>query len=249
MAETFGALDALSPGRATGMPAADRALRAGGGGTRSGDDRAEKIAEVAKHLHGGFPDDHPYADIRIPRSADGVPEVWVPGLSPSSAEMAGELGLPYAFAAFIRPNFAHEAFETYRERFEPSAFGAGPDEPRGMLAVNVACAETDREAARLRASSEAAHRRMRRGAFGPPPTVEEAVDELGGVPDPTPEHLPAGEWSRAVSGSPSTVRSLLEGMTEQVGADEVVVQNLIEDPDDRIESHRLIAEGVGLSPR
>ena len=255
VAETFAALDALTPGRvdlglgrATGMPAADHALRSGRK-RGSGDDHAEKIEAVAKHLHGAFPDDHPYGDIRIPRSADGVPETWVLGSSPSSAAIAGDLGLPYAFAGFIRPNLAQEAFETYRERFQPADFGAGPDEPHGMLALNVACAETDHEAARLRASSEAVYKRMARGAFGPPPSVDEAVDELGGVPDPTPASLEPGEWPRAISGSPDTVADLLDRMTDQVGADEVIVQNLIEDPDDRIRSHELLAEGVGLSGR
>ncbi|MCL7417195.1 MAG: LLM class flavin-dependent oxidoreductase [Halalkalicoccus sp.] len=252
VAETFASLDALAPGRidlglgrATGMPAADRALRSGAA-RRSGDDHAAKIEETARHLHGAFPEEHPYSGIRIPRSPNGVPEVWVLGSSPSSAAIAGNLGLPYAFAAFIRPTLAEEAFETYRERFRASEFEPGLDDPHGMLALNVACAETDHEAARLRASSEAAYRRMAQGAFGPPPTVEEAVDELGGVPDPTPTSLAVDEWPRAVSGSPSTVETLLKGMTDRVGADEVIVQNLIEDPEDRIRSHELIAEAIDL---
>ncbi|NHN58942.1 MULTISPECIES: LLM class flavin-dependent oxidoreductase [Halorussus] len=255
VAETFASLDALAPGRidlglgrATGMPAADRALRSGGP-RRAGDDHAEKIEETARHLYDAFPDSHPYGDIEIPRSPDGTPEVWVLGSSPASAEIAGDLGLPYAFAAFIRPTAAADAMATYREHFEESEFDAGLDDPHSALAVNAACAETDREAARLRASSEAAYRRMQRGAFGPPPSVDEAVDELGGVPDPTPESLPPGEWPRAISGSPDTLATLLDEMTDAVGADEVIVQNLIEDPDDRIRSHELLAEGVGLSPR
>ena len=253
VAETFTALDALAPGRidlglgrATGMPAVDRALASGVPHQRAGDDHAAKIEEATRHVYGAFPDDHPYSDIRIPRSPDGVPEVWVLGSSPSSAAIAAELGLPYAFAAFIRPTVAREALETYREQFQPSEFEEGLAEPHTMLAVNVACAETDREAARLRASSEAAYQRMARGAFGPPPTVEEAVDELGGVPEPTPETLEPGEWPRAISGSPETVGTLLETMTDDVGADEVIVQNLIEDPDARIRSHELIAEAVGV---
>ncbi|MFC4989232.1 LLM class flavin-dependent oxidoreductase [Saliphagus infecundisoli] len=251
VAETFASLDALAPdridlglGRATGMPAADRALQ--GGDPRPGDDHAEKIEETTRHLDGAFPDDHPYSGIEIPRSGAGTPEVWVLGSSPSSAEIAGELGLPYAFAAFIRPTVAPRAMEAYREAFRASEFDLGLDEPHSMLAVNVACGETDHEAARLRASSEAAYRRMAQGAFGPPPTVEEAVDELGGVPEPTPADLEPGEWPRAISGSPETIGTLLSRMTDAVGASEVIVQNLIEDPDDRVRSHELIAEGVGL---
>jgi len=254
VAETFAALDALAPGRidlglgrATGMPAADRALGSGVPHHESGDDHAAKIEETARHLYGAFPGDHPYGEIRIPRSPDGVPEVWVLGSSPSSAAIAGDLGLPYAFAAFIRPTVARRALETYRERFRDSEFDAGLDAPHSMLAVNAACAGSDQEAARLRASSEAAYQRMARGAFGPPPTVEQAVEELGGVPDPTPASLEPAEWPRAISGSPETIGTLLRRMVDQVGADEVIVQNLIEHPEDRIRSHELIAEGVGLS--
>lgn len=254
VAETFSVLDALAPGRidlglgrATGIPAVDHALQAGVPLHRAEMDHREKIERTAKHVYDAFPPDHPYSDIRMPRSADSVPEVWVLGSSPSSAAIAGALGLPYAFAAFIRPTLAHQAFERYHERFEPSPFEAGLTSPHSMLAINVACAETDESAARLRASAEAAYQRMARGQFEPPSTVEEAIDELGGVPDPTPHALERGGWPRSISGSPDTIAGLIEQMTNETGADEVIVQNSIEDPDDRLRSHELIAEGIGLS--
>ena len=256
VAESFSVLDALAPGRvdlglgrATNSPATDLALQRDRSELRRRDDHAEQIEEVAKHLYGAFPDDHPFSRVSLARSADGAPEMWVLGSSPSSAAIAGELGLRYCFAAFINPGAAPEAFDTYRERFRPSPSGAGPDEPEGMIGVNVTCAETDEEAARLRASVEASFRRLRRGETGRPPSPDEAIAELGGVPDPTPERLEPGEWPRQISGSPSTVRDLLERMTSQVGADEVVVQTLLSDPADTLRSHELIAEGVGLTPR
>ncbi|ESP90043.1 LLM class flavin-dependent oxidoreductase [Candidatus Halobonum tyrrellensis] len=260
VAETFGVLDALAPdridlglGRATGNPVSDRALQVDRerNGRRSGADHAEKIDEVAAHLYGGFDDDHPYAELSLARSHDGAPEVWVLGSSPSSAEIAGELGLPYCFAAFIRPTPAVRAFETYREHFRPSPYGAGPDEPRGAVAANVVCAETDEEAARLRATAEASHRRLAQGRVDEPPirSTEEAVDELGYVPDPTPASVEPGEWPRQLSGSPSTVRALLDQMADQTGVDEVIVQEQVADPDDALRSHELLAEAADLSPR
>ncbi|MCU4972854.1 LLM class flavin-dependent oxidoreductase [Halobacteria archaeon AArc-m2/3/4] len=258
VAETFGALDAMAPGRvdlglgrATGIPAADRALQTSRRSRNPDADHAEKIESVVTHLYDGFPDDHPYGDLRIARSAEDTPEVWLLGSSPSSAKIAGELGLRYCFAAFIRPSLAERAVDVYREHFQPSPLGAGPDDPEGMLAINVTCAETDEEAARLRASVEASYKRMERGVIGPAPPVEEAIDELGGVPDPTPNplDLEADSWPRAISGSPSTVRALLNQLTDRVGVDDVVVQNVIADHDDMLRSHELLAEGVGLSPR
>lgn len=253
VAETFGSLDALAPGRvdlglgrATGIPAADRAL---GTERRKSDpdrDHAEKIEATVNHLYDGFPDGHAYAELQLPRSVDDVPETWVLGSSPSSAEIAGELGLRYCFAGFIRPNFAERAFETYRDNFEPSPLEAGPDEPEGMLAMNVACAETDEEAARLRATAEASYKRMQRGVVGSPPSVEAAIDELGGVPEPTPNPLPDGDWPRSISGSPATVADLLEQLTDRVGVDDVIVQNIIADHDDVLRSHELLADGFDL---
>jgi luciferase family oxidoreductase group 1 len=171
------------------------------------------------------------------------------GSSPSSAEIAAELGLRYCFAGFIRPMFAERAFETYREGFTPSELGGGLDEPRGMVAVNAVCAETDEVAARERAVAEAAFARLRRGKTGRLPSVEAAIEELGGVPEPTPAPLPDDEWPRAVSGSPETVARLLEAFADRVGVDEVMIQHTVADHETALRSHELIAEGVGLDGR
>lgn len=258
VAETFGALDALAPGRvdlglgrASGHPVVDRALKHNQ--TQQDDegdehdDHAEQIDEAVRHLYNGFPDDHPYTDLHLARSGESAPEVWVLGSSPNSAAIAGALGLRYCFGAFLRPSAAQKAFETYRDQFEPSPLGVGPDEPEGMLGVNVTCSDTDEDAARLRASVEAYDQRLSRGEGGAIPSVDDAIDELGGVPDPIPDMLEPGEWPQHISGSPSTVRDILEQMTDQVGVDEVVIQNKIPDPADRVHSHELIADGVGLS--
>jgi luciferase family oxidoreductase group 1 len=252
VAETFSALDALAPGRidlglgrASGQPAADHALQYNQ--NQQQDDHADKIDEVVRHLYDGFPEDHPYSQLQLARSGESVPEMWVLGSSPNSAAIAGELGLRYCFAAFIRPDVAPQAFDAYREHFEPSPVGAGPENPEGMLGVNVSCAETDEKAARLRASVEAYYQRLDRGEVGAVPDVEQALDELGGRPEPTPASVQPGDWPRQLSGSPETIAQLLEQMTDQVGVEEVVVQNMIEDPADRIRSHELLAEGVELS--
>ncbi|WP_135536852.1 LLM class flavin-dependent oxidoreductase [Halostella pelagica] len=253
VAEEFGALDALAPGRidaglgrANGSPAADRALGTDRRVQNPDEDHAEKIEAVVTHLYDDYPDEHPYSDLTIPRSGRGAPVPWVLGSSPSSASLAGELGLPYCFAAFIRPQFATQSFEQYREHFQPSRLAGGIDEPQGMIAVNAVSAETDEDAARLRAVAEASYKRMQRGEVGTRPSVEEAVDELGGVPEPTPDTLDSDEWPRAISGSPSTLAGLLEQLTERVGVDEAMIQHIVPEHDDALRSHELIAEGIGL---
>jgi len=256
VAEQFGALDALAPGRidaglgrANGSPASDRALGTERRVENPDEDHAEKIEAVIDHLYDDYPDDHAYGDLSVPRSGGAEPVPWVLGSSTSSAAIAGELGLRFCFAAFIRPSFAVPAFETYRERFEPSRLADGLDEPKGMVAVNAVCAETDEAAARLRAVAEAVYRRMARGEVGTRPSVDEAVDELGGVPDPTPATLDDDEWPRAISGSPETLAGLLEQLADRVGVDEVMVQNAVGSHDDALRSHELLADAVGVAPR
>ncbi|UPV76882.1 LLM class flavin-dependent oxidoreductase (plasmid) [Halorussus limi] len=256
VAEEFGVLDALAPGRidaglgrANGSPAADRALGTKRRVRNPDEDHTEKIEAVVNHLYDDYPDDHAYSDLQIPRSGEATPVPWVLGSSPSSAAIAGELGLRYCFAAFIRPQFATRAFEEYRDSFRPSRLAGSVEEPQGMVAVNAVCADTDEEAARLRAVAEATYKRMQRGDIGTTPSVEEAIDELGGVPDPTPATLDPGEWPRAISGSPETLADLLEQLADRVGVEEVMIQHVVPDHDDALRSHELLAEGVGLAGR
>ncbi|WP_137286310.1 LLM class flavin-dependent oxidoreductase [Halorussus salinisoli] len=256
VAEEFGALDALAPGRidaglgrANGSPAADRALGTQRRVQNPDEDHTEKIEAVVNHLYDDYPDEHAYSDLEIPRSGGDAPVPWVLGSSPSSAAIAGKLGLRYCFAAFIRPQLATRAFEEYREHFHPSRLAGSIDHPQGMVAVNAVCADTDEEAARLRAVAEASFERMQRGVAGTTPSIEEAIDELGGVPDPTPATLDSGEWPRAISGSPETLADLLEQLAERVGVEEVMIQHVVAEHDDALRSHELLAEGVGLTPR
>ncbi|MFC5971624.1 LLM class flavin-dependent oxidoreductase [Halomarina salina] len=253
VAEQFGVLDGLAPdridaglGRANGSPASDRALQTSRRVQNPDEDHAEKIESVVNHLYDDFPDEHPYSDLTIPRSNGDPPAPWVLGSSPSSAGIAGQLGLPYCFAAFIRPQFATHAFEQYRERFEASRLAGGVEEPEGIVAVNAVCAETDEEAARLRAVAEATYQRMQRGVVGTRPSVEEALDELGGVPDPTPATLDSEEWPRAISGSPERLAGLLEQLSDRVGVDEVMIQHVTGTHEQALRSHELLAEGVGI---
>lgn len=256
VAEAFGALDTLAPGRidaglgrANGSPAADRALGTDRHVRNPDEDHSEKIEAVVNHLYDDYPEGHPYSDLAIARSGEGPAVPWALGSSPSSAAIAGELGLRYCFAAFIRPQFATHAFEEYRETFQASHLAGSAAEPRGVIAVNAVCAETDAEAARLRAVAEASYKRMQRGVVGTTPSVEEAIDELGGVPDPTPATLAPDEWPRAISGSPETLVGLLEQLAERVGVEEVMIQQVLADHDDVLRSHELLAEAADLTPR
>ncbi|WP_424015968.1 LLM class flavin-dependent oxidoreductase [Halorubrum xinjiangense] len=257
VAESFGVLDGLAPGRvdlgmgrANGSPASDRALGTDRRVENPNEDHRERITAVVNHLRDEYPTEHPYSDLSVPGSDEGPAVPWMLGSSPSSGEIAGELGLRYCFAGFIRPGFAERAFAAYREAFDPEGGLGELDEPRGMVAVNAVAAETDEAAARRRAPAEATFRRMQRGELGDEtPTVEEAVDELGGAPEPTPATLDDDEWPRAISGSPETISGLLEQLADRVGVDEMMIQHTVPDHDDALESHALLAEAMDLDGR
>ena len=137
-----------------------------------------------------------------------LPRAWTAGLrcgcsarSVESAVLAGRLGLRYGFAAFFNPAAAGFALAAYRSCFEPSGMPRSAGHPHSMLAVNVCCADTDREADRLRATVEHFYSRDR-GADGRRLVdADTAVSELGGVPEPA--NVQAGAWPRHLSGGPA----------------------------------------------
>ena len=101
----------------------------------------------------------------IPGAGLKVP-VWILGSSLFGAQLAAELGLPYAFASHFAPALMMDAIAVYRNRFRPSQFLA---RPHLMLGVNVVIGETDEEARRLFTSHQQAFVNLRRGTPGPLP--------------------------------------------------------------------------------
>ena len=259
VAETFRVLHALYPGRidlgfgkADGVPVVDFALRKDRDVEPVSDDpmagmmawlaQEEQVRELVDWLDGSFPPGHPFADVTLLPGVVGGPEPWLLGASSTTATLAGRLGLGFCFAGFLNPDGAVAAFQAYRH--------VCAREPRTMLAVNVACGATDEEGDRLRSSVELFWRRarerpdeVRREPLADP---DAAVAELGGVPEPS--RLADGTWPHRLSGSPGRVRETLEEMVAATGADELMLQDMIARPADRLRSYELIADVFDLSP-
>jgi luciferase family oxidoreductase group 1 len=204
----------------------------------SPDDFPEQLAELLAYLENDFPPDHLFARLAALPGAPGRPDVWLLGSSPQSAIWAGELGLPYSIADFINPGAAENA-HLYRERFRPSR---RRERPEVTVCVSAICADTDEEARRLAASQRMAITLLRRGRLIAVPSVEKALAflESEGAGD-------AAAGRRVVVGSPETVRSGLEEVAAEYGADEVLVVTITHDHDARRRSYQLIAEAFGLS--
>jgi luciferase family oxidoreductase group 1 len=244
VAETFSSLSGLHPeridlglGRAPGtdpmtMLALQRDRR-----HAAPDDFIEQLVELLGLLEDRLPPNHPFA--RHARTLPGLPErpePWLLGSSPQSALWAAELGLPYSFADFINPEGAAIAAD-YRGRFIDSERLGAPQVSVGVIAI---CADSDEEAERLASSSRMMLSLLRQGRLIEIPTVEKALSYLE-----TRERSSGGR--RAVIGAPETVRSGIEKVAEEYGAEEVLVLTITHDHAARRRSYELIAEAFGLA--
>lgn len=161
VAEAFGTLDSLYPGRidlglgrAPGSDQATmRALRRDPG---SADRFPQDVAELLHYCEKPQPGQTVFA---VPGAGLVVP-VWLLGSSVFSAHLAAIMGLPFAFASHFAPDLMEEALALYRQRFEPSE---RLQKPHAMLAVNAIIGETAAEAQHAATSLEQHFVALRRG--------------------------------------------------------------------------------------
>jgi luciferase family oxidoreductase group 1 len=239
IAEQFGTLDALFPGRVDlGLgraPGADqrivRALHKDV--NRAAEDFPGDVVEIQSHFA---------ADPRLPLQATpgagANPEMWILGSSLFGAQLAAALGLPYAFASHFAPDHLDGALRLYRERFQPSAT---LDRPHVMAAINVMAAPSDEEAVLLASSMDQSFVRLRSGSPGrlPPP--------VPGYRDSLPPHsLAMLDHMRQVSaiGSPRVVADRLAAFQARTQADELIVSGATFDPAMRRRSLELTMAAV-----
>jgi luciferase family oxidoreductase group 1 len=249
VAEQFGMLEALHPGRIDlgigRAPGTDqltaRALRRQPRGLAP-DDFADQLVELLGYFTGSFPEGHPYARITAVPGLGYRPVIWLLGSSDYSAHAAGVLGLPFSFAHHFAAGNTEPAVAAYRAAFRPSD---DLDEPYVKLGVSVVCAETDERARWLAGSGALAFLRLRSGHPGRYPTPEEAADYTF-----TPHEREAikGWTASHIVGDPDTVRAGLAELAERTGADELMITTLTHSPDDRLTSYRLVAGAAGLAP-
>jgi luciferase family oxidoreductase group 1 len=248
IAEQFGMLEALHPGRidlgigrAPGTdPRTASALRRGGAVREP--DLPNLLGELLGFFNGTFPDDHPYRSITAVPALGYQPAIWLLGSSDYSARLAGALGLPFSFAHHFAGGNTDAALEIYRRSFRPSAV---LDEPYVLLGAAVLCADTDERARWLSKPADLSFLRLRAGRPGRFPSPEEAA-----AFHPTPaekESIKAWSSSRIV-GDPASVLDQLGALVARTGADEVMVTTMAHDPADRLRSYELLADLAGLQP-
>ncbi len=238
IAEQFGTLATLYPGRIDlGLgraPGADaytaRALRRRHAG--NSDDFPQDVEELQLYLGPLLPEQRVVA---VPGCGTQVP-LWLLGSSLYSAQLAGEKGLPYAFASHFAPRLMHEAIRVYRNHFKPSAVLA---KPYVMLGVPLIAADSDEQADYLATS---AYQRILALLRGQSLLQQPPVASMEGLWSPQ-ERQAVGEFlGLAMIGGPQKIRAKLELLLEQTEADELIFTGDMYDFADRLRSYQILAE-------
>jgi luciferase family oxidoreductase group 1 len=243
IAEQFGTLEALYPGRIDlGLgraPGSDqRTMLALRRDHRSADHFPEDVLELLAY----FDDEHPGQFVRaVPGTGLHVP-VWLLGSSTFSAQLAAALGLPFAFASHFAPDQLLSALELYRAGFTPSP---SMERPHAMVGLTVIAARSDAEAHRLATSLQQQVIALHRGR---PILLQPPVDDMSTRWTPE-ERLRVEHMMRfAVVGGPDTVRRGIDAFVAQTAADEVIITANIHDHAARLESYSIIADVCGVTP-
>jgi luciferase family oxidoreductase group 1 len=244
VAEQFGTLESLYPGRidlglgrAPGTdPLTARFLRRGLSSSSSGEQFPELLEELRSFLRPAVPGQPVRA---IPGAGLNIP-IWLLGSGGFSAQLAGELGLPFGSAAHFSPENMLPGLELYRRSFR------GSDtlrEPYAMVGVNVIAADTDDEAHRLATSLYQAHLNLIRGN---PQPVLPPVESMEGLWSAEEKVVVESRLRVSVIGSPDTVKAGLQALAEATNADEFMVHTMTFDHAARLRSYEILAEVAAL---
>ena len=237
VAEQFGTLEALYPGRI------DLGLgRAPGGDShtmralrrelqQTGDDFPALLEELQTYLGPEKPGQTVKA---IPGQGSNVP-ITLLGSSGFSAQLAGMLGLPFAFAAHFAPEYLYAAAQLYREDFRPSEILG---KPYLMVAVQVIAAETDAAARWLFTTPQQRFLRLIRNQ---PVELLPPVDSMEPLWQDGERAAVANRLRAAVVGSDATVKAGLEKLVVDTGADELIVVTDTYEHADRLQSYQRVA--------
>ncbi|MEV6317967.1 LLM class flavin-dependent oxidoreductase [Streptomyces sp. NPDC051776] len=267
IAEQFGTLEALAPGRidlglgrapgtdgatAAALRRADRrGAEVGEAWGEGADEFPQQLAELIRFLDDDFPDGHPYRRIHavpgpVQATAPGGvqsparPPVWLLGSSGFSAQLAGRLGLPFAFAHHFSAANTLPALDLYRESFRASEVLS---EPYALIGVSVLAADDEREARRQALTGALSMVRLRTGRPGLIPSPEEAEAYEW---SPLEREFADGWLANVVHGAAEEVRYGLDALAKRTGADELMITTNVHTPAARLRSYELIAGAYGL---
>ncbi len=238
IAEQFGTLESLYPNRIDlGLGRAPGSDRVTAHALRrtlhsDGDDFPELLEELQFFFQKPVENQKVQA---VPGGGLNVP-IWLLGSSGFSAQLAGQLGLPFAFAAHFSPEYLLPALELYRRNFQPSN---ALEKPHAMVALNVFAAETDAEAERLATSQHQSFLNLIRGRPG---KILPPLDSMDGIWTEQEKALVESRVGGSIIGNAETVKAKLDKILSETNADELMINAMTYDHAARIRSYEIVAE-------
>ncbi len=172
----------------------------------------------------------------IPGEGLSLP-IWLLGSSGFSAELASQLGLPFAFASHFAPDYLMQALALYREQFRPGFRST----PYAMVGLSIIAADTTEEAHHLATSQQQQILNMIRGKRGP---LQPPVASMDSLWDAHEKHIIEAQMSYAIVGDKQSVKERLQEVLHETQADEFIVASQIFDHAARLRSYELIYEIV-----
>lgn len=240
VAEQFGTLEILYPnridlglGRAPGTDGMTaQAIR------KDFYEQSQRFPQNVAELQKYFSKDNAAANVRaFPAEGTNVP-IWILGSSLDSAALAAANGLPYAFAGHFAPKLMYQAFQYYRDYFQPSQY---LDKPKTMACVNAIVADTDEEAEILSTSLTQMFLNLIRNDRKP---LQPPVESMDGVMSEQ-EHFHVNQMTAcSFVGSKNKVEAKLKQFIEYTKIDEVMITSPIFNQEDKMKSVRLMKEVI-----
>ena len=238
IAEQFGTLEILYPnridlglGRAPGTDGMTaQAIR------KDFYEQSQRFPQNVAELQKFFSKDNAAANVRaFPAEGTNVP-IWILGSSLDSAALAAASGLPYAFAGHFAPKLMYQAFQYYRDHFEPSPY---LDQPKTMACVNAIVADTNEEAEILSTSLTQMFLNLIRNDRKP---LQPPVDSMDGIMSEQ-EHFHVNQMTAcSFVGNKNKVEAELKQFIEYTKIDEVMITSPIFNQEDKLKSVRLMKE-------
>lgn len=256
IAEHFGMLEALAPGRIDlgvgRAPGTDQMTAAALRRHHEANDHfPAQVDELVGFLNDDFPAGHRYSNVhavpgpwqaeqnRVPDSVS-IPDVWILGSSPYSAQLAGQLGRPYAFALQFGDADVSQAMDLYRRSFRPSQY---LDEPYSLMSIGVVADDDAEEAYRQALTAAMAMLRMlKRQSYSllPPEEVEAYTGSL------QEKYILESYTRRFVNGTPADVAAVLEEYHRQAQIDEIMLVTMGQSRQAHARTVDLMADHYGL---
>ena len=238
VAEQFGTLETLYPnridlglGRAPGTDGLTaQAIR------KDFFEQSQRFPQNVAALQEFFSEDNATAKVRaFPAEGTNVP-IWILGSSMDSAALAAANGLPYAFAGHFAPKQMQQAFQFYRDNFEPSEY---LDQPKTMACVNAIAADTDEEAEKLSTSLTQMFLNLIRNDRKP---LQPPVDSMDGIMSEE-EHFHVNQMTAcSFVGSKQKLVLELKQFIEYTKIDELMITSPIFNHDDKLKNIRIMKE-------